>query len=107
MEIRANKTNQIKIGNRFENISDLDIDTINIVQEEHNERIIRSSKRVREQKKVVSRINSTYLTLQEKLLNAQLELAQQEKSDNFLKLLATKLRKQKQLLTNGRTVNII
>ena len=111
MEIRASKTDFVKIGNRFENISDLDIHTINIVQEEHNNRILRSSKVVKEEKSKVDKLRNIYLKAQENLLNAELELAEKERTNNFLKIIGTKffffslykkyLNKIRQTPTNG------
>ena len=104
MEIRASKTDFVKIGNRFENISDLDIHTINIVQEEHNNRILRSSKVVKEEKSKVDKLRNIYLAAQENLLNAELELAEKERTNNFLKIIGTKLRVKKESLKSKSIV---
>lgn len=106
MEIRANKTDQIKIGNRFENISDLDIHTIDLVQGEHNGRILRRVKRVKEKEVIVSKLKSAYLKLQAKLLEAELELAKEQRTESFLKVIGTKLRVKKESLKHGREISI-
>ena len=108
MEIRTNKTDKVKVGNRLELISDLDIHTIDLIQEEHKDRILRSSGRVRAQETKTAKIKAQYLIIKELLLDNELELAKEKSTNNFLKVISSKLRVKKESLksnSDGRTVS--